>query len=201
LTAINPRPGRPVHSGCMAIRRIAPLVLACALAGCAGLLPRGTSDTPTPFASYEEARAATERVVPFRTRTGELKALGFDVQAGRNVTLIPYPEIVARLAPHSGVPLDALEPGIRECILARTDCRAYAFRFERIDRTREGPFLADFVNVRRVTRVTGWSFDALIVVAGDRVLFRNYAGQAHIDRLERQINPLGPFQSGEALLR
>jgi hypothetical protein len=182
------------HSRVMGLRFLLPVAAGLVLAGCASLLPRGSVDAPSSFRSYAEAQSAAEKVVPFRTQTSELPALGFDPQNGRNVTLIPYPEIVAKLAPYSGVPLENLEPGVRECILAQASCRGYQFHFERMDHKREGNFWADFFNVRRETHVTGWTFDALIVVSNGTVLFRNFAGQPHVERFEKETNPLGPFQ-------
>lgn len=174
---------------------LAPTLLAVALlAGCSSLLPRGSSDLRSSFGSHAEAQLAAERIVPFQTRVPELAAIGFDPQNGRNVTLIPYPDIVARLAPYSGVPLEQLDPGIRACIAAKSACRGYLFRFERQDRRREGNFLADFFNVHRITHVTGWWFETLVVTSDDAVLFRNVAGEARIERVETQKNPLGPFQ-------
>lgn len=187
------RAGFP-HSGGMGPRFLPVLAAALALGGCASLLPRGSVDAPSAFRSYADAQAAAEKIVPFRTQTSELPALGFDPQNGRNVTLIPYPEIVAKLAPYSGVPIERLEPGVRECILAQASCRGYQFHFERMDHKREGNFWADFFNVRRQTHVTGWTFDALIVVSNGTVLFRNFAGQPHVERIEKETNPLGPFQ-------
>lgn len=186
--------------------RVALLASAALLAGCAGMLPRGTIDVPSRFTTYAQAQEAAERITPFKTRTSELPGLGFDPEQGRNVTIIPYPEIVARLAPYSGVPLERLDPGVRTCILAQSDCRAYLFRFERLDRRREGNFWSDFFNVTRLTKVTGWSFDALVVVSDGTVLFRNIGGQPHVERVETQKNPLGPLQpagesAGAVLLR
>lgn len=181
------------------MRFLPALLLATALGGCANLLPRGSTDAPAPFADFAQAQAAVQRIAPFRTHPSELKSLGFDADGGRNVTLIPYPDVLARLAPYSGVPIDALDPGIRRCIAAQSGCRAYLFHFEQQVHHREGGFWADFFNVRRVTQVTGWSFDALVVVDADTVLFRNHGGQPRIDRVERQVNPLGPFQpAGES---
>ncbi|HXE49716.1 MAG TPA: hypothetical protein VN663_15155 [Ramlibacter sp.] len=164
------------------------------LSGCASLLPSGTTATPPTFASFDDARAAAEKVVAFETRTADLKSFGFDPKEGQNVTLIPYPEIVARLAPYPGVPVSGLDPGIRQCIEAQSTCRGYLFHFEHQDRQREGSFWLDFLNLRRTTTVTGWWFDTLIVVTDDTVLFKNYAGQPRTDRVEKQVNPLGPLQ-------
>jgi hypothetical protein len=179
--------------------RIASVAGAVVVAGCAAALPRGTSDTPSPFDSFAQAESAAARILPLRTTPAELRALGFDPEAGNNVTLVPYPDVLARLVPYSGVPMDALDRGIRECIAAQTKCRGYVFHFERQQREREGNFWSDFFNVHRVTRVSGWWFDAFVVVSDSKVLFRNVAGQASISRTERQTNPLGPFQpAGES---
>jgi hypothetical protein len=181
-------------------QRISIILLACtALAACTSMLPRGRTDTPAGFASFQEGREAVQRIVALETAASELPRFGFDPVGGRNVTLIPYPDIVGRLAPHPGVPYDKLDAGIRKCIEAQTACRGYLFHYEHQDRKRVGSFWLDFLNVRRTTTIKGWWFDALIVVAEDTVLFRNYAGQASTDRVDRQVNPLGPFQpAGES---
>ena len=186
--------------------RILAAAAATLLAGCTAMLPRGSTDAPSPFPTFRDAQEAAEKIVPFRTPSSELAKLGFDTEDGRNVTVIPYPDIVARLAPYSGVPLDQLDPGIRTCILARTSCRGYVFRFEKESRTREGGFWADFLNVRRETHVRGWWFEALVVVNDGTVLFRNISGQPRVEKLVKERNPLGPFQpagegAGAVILR
>ena len=178
----------------MRYRLILSVLAGAALGACTSLLPRGSSDAGTGFASFEEARVAADRIVPLKTRLQALGDLGFDIGRGQNVTLISYPEIVVRLTPHPGVPINLLDAGIRQCIDIQMACRGYVFRFEREDRKREGGFWLDFFNVDRTTRLTGWRFEALIVVSDDMVLFRNFSGQARIERIERQRNPLGPFQ-------
>ena len=94
---------------------------------------------------------------------------------------------------------DRIHGRIQQCIREQSACRGYQFHFERQDRKRQGNFLLDFLNFKRDTYVTGWWFDALVVVSDGLVLFRNYGGQAATDRVEKQTNPLGPLQpSGEA---
>ena len=184
----------------MSSRAVLAVLAAALLGGCSSLLPKGTNDTPTPFQTYAEAEAAVNQIVPFKTSPRELPALGFDAKEGRNVTIIPYPNIVERLAPYSGVALDALDPGIRICILAQTQCRGYLFRFERQDRKREGNFWADFFNIRRINHYTGWWIEALVVVNDGTVLFRNIAGAPSTERTDMYNNPLGPVQpAGEGV--
>lgn len=175
-------------------------VAACmALSACSSMLPRSSADIPSSFDSYAQAEAAAGKVIPFETRVAQLGALGLDPSEARNVGVIAYPDIIARLVPYPGVPMGDLDPGIARCIVARTACSAFVFRFEHQERRREGAFWLDFLNVRRVTRVTGWWFETLIVVSDGLVLFRSSAGQPQTVRIERQTNPLGPFQpAGEA---
>lgn len=170
-----------------------------ALGACSGLLPRGSTESQSGFASFEAAREAIERVLPYQTTVDQLKELGFDAQASANVRLIPYPEVITRLAPNPSVPLDMLDAGIRDCIEARQACRAYEFTMGRQNSRREGSFWADFLNFRRRTEVSGWRFQGLVVVRDGVVLFRNYGGEPQIKQTERQSNPLGPLQpAGEA---
>lgn len=175
-------------------------LLAAGLAGCASLLPRGSSEQPSAFDSFDAAQRALEQVVPFRTTVAELAALGFDPEGGRNVTRVPYPEVITRLAPHPGVPLESLDEGVRACVAAQAQCRAYVFHLGRQTQRREGSFWLDFLSFRRTTAIGGWRFDGLVVVRGDQVVFRNFGGEARIDRTERRVNPLGPLQgAGDAI--
>jgi hypothetical protein len=166
-----------------------------ALAACAHLLPAASVDARADFGSFADARQALEKIEPYKTRFGELAGLGFDVAAPRNVTLLNYPDLARRLAPEAVVALDALDPGIRDCILARARCVVYGFRFKHEQRERTGGFLGDFFNFERTSRVTGWTFDAVIAVRDDTVVFRGFNGEPENVRVEHQRNPLGPLQS------
>ena len=172
------------------------------LAGCAQLLPRAISQEPSGFNSFEDAARAFDAVVPYRTTVEELKALGFDLQASANMTLIPYPQLTARLSSDRGVPFDALDPGIRDCILSRQACQVYEFNLWRETRRREGSFMLDFLNFRRTQRTVGWRFSGMLAMRDGMVLFRSHGGEPRNDRTERQVNPLGPLQpAGEGVGR
>jgi hypothetical protein len=183
----------------MAFRLAVACVTCFALVGCAQWLPHAEVQQPSGFETFETAATAFEKVIGYRTTVGELKELGFDLQASSNLTLIPYPQLTARLSPDPGVPFDALDPGIRDCILARQACQAYEFHLSHESKRREGAFWLDFLNFRRTVRVVGWRFEGLVAVRDGVVLFRSHGGEPRNDRTERQVNPLGPFQpAGEA---
>jgi len=164
------------------------------LAGCGSLLPRGNSEQPSGFDTFEAAAQAFDKVVAYGTTVEQLKTLGFDLQSSPNLTLISYPQLTGRLAPDRGVPFDAIDPGIRDCIVARLACRVYEFHLARETSRREGSFMLDFLNFRRETRVTGWRFEGLLAVRDGVVLFRSHGGEARTDRTDRRVNPLGPLQ-------
>ena len=183
----------------MIVRRVAWLGSCVLLCGCANLLPRGDSERLSGFDSFDGAAQAFDSIVAYRTTIEQLSALGFDVQSSANVTLIAYPQLTGRLAPDRGVPFEAIDPGIRDCIVARLQCQAYEFHLGREATRREGSFWADFLNFRRTTRVTGWRFEGLLAVRDGVVLFRSRGGEPRADRTDRQVNPLGPLQgAGDA---
>lgn len=182
------------------MRRIASwIVVACLpLAGCSHLLPAASTDAHIGFDGYEIAEQALAKVVPYRTTLAELEGLGFQPSQSANVLRIGYPDLIARLAPNAAVSMDSMDPGIRECILARRDCQLYEFNFGRQDQRRVGSFLLDFLNFRRKTIISGWTFKALVVVKDGRVLFTSHSGEPRIDHVDDRVNPLGPLQgSGE----
>ena len=172
-----------------------PLLAAAVVGGCAtgGLLPDSSVAVPATFTDFDGARSAFESIEPYKTTVDDLKTLGFDT-ASSNVRLIGYPDNVGRLAPNSALGLDQLDPGIRDCILARLDCRVYEYRVANETRVRTGGFLLDWLNFKRTVEVKSWQFDAIVAVRQGVVLFRNYGGAPNNERTERQINPLGPFQ-------
>lgn len=173
---------------------IALLVMA-TLSGCAGLLPKDTNDAGGAFVTYQEAHVAFERIEPYQTKTSDLKEIGFDTESLSNVKLIPYPDLVSRLAPNDTIATKDMDRGIRDCIDARMDCRVYEFHFSRETRKRNGNFWLDFFEFSRTTAVTGWRFDSLLAIRDGLVLFRNFGGEPRNDRVERQVKPLGPLQN------
>jgi hypothetical protein len=177
-------------------RRFAVCVMsAVGLAGCKAMLPKTSADPRIGFDSFEQAEQALDRVMPYKTTLQDLETLGFKVRESPNVVRIGYPDSIARLAPNSAVPLETLDPGIRECIAARDACSLYEFHFGRRESRRVGNFLLDFFNFHRRTVTTGWSFTALVAVKLDRVVFASHSGEARIDHVEERRNPLGPLQS------
>jgi hypothetical protein len=176
------------------------LVAVCST-GCSSLLPKAESETEAPWKTFADAKHTYDRIEPGHTTLDELKQLGFDPYGNRNVTVLHFSDIVAKYAP-SSIRDEYLEPGIRECLQMQTSCNAYSIEHRQIHRDRVGNFFLDFINYRRRTEITGWRFAAVIVIVGDRVVYKSWSGVPEISEVEQTTNPLGPLQdSGPALLR
>lgn len=170
------------------------------VAGCAALLPTSREQVVSPWGSFAEAEAAIEKIVPYETRRGDLGKLGISPHDNPNVTLLTYSDVALRFPIGNAVPADRLARGIRECLAAGDACTGLAIAVRQIRRDRKGNFWLDALNFRRETEVTGWSFNALLLLVDDLVVFKSHGGQPVIEERESSRQPLGPFQGwGETL--
>jgi hypothetical protein len=188
------------HRSSPASRALACLAAGLLAAGCAQLLPRARAEVESPWKTFDDARAAVERIEPYRTTAAQLKALGIDPYATANVQLLTYSDIVLRFPISATFPMEKLDRGLRECLEAGKECTGYAVAVHETKRDRVGNFWADALNFHRVTDITGWSFNALVLVVGGRAVYVTWGGQPMIREQEMTRQPLGPLQGwGEAL--
>ena len=148
---------------------------------------------PYPLATY---------LVTTLSKIDDLKQLGIDPFANPNITILTYSDILRRFVPSTIIQPDDLDGGIRDCLAAKELCRGYEIDHKQIKRKRYGNFWLDFLNFDRKTEVTGWRFNAVIVIKDNLVTYKLWSGQPLIHELEDNRNPLGPFQgSGEGAAR
>ncbi len=183
--------------------RSASIVIACLLlAGCAALLPSARLGTPTPWGSYADAEAMFAKVVPNQTRLTGLKALQIDPVVTPNLSLLNHADLLRRFATGLALTADVLDDGLRACLLLRARCSALEIEQTHTDRRRVGNFWLDILNFRRTVDVTGWRFNALIVLQDDLVVYKLWSGKPNIRDAEEVRNPLGPLQGlGDTLVR
>jgi hypothetical protein len=173
-----------------------PLICAISLvlmSGCASLLPQ-TKNESSEFKSFEEARLLIEALVPMQSDIASVVSMGIDPAKHTNTTLLTQADVVRRFAPGSVISKHDLDPGIVACIEARDACRGMDVVASRIARKRTGNFFSDFFNFSRRTETTGWSFQAVILLVNDVVVYRTWGGQPTINETELRTNPLGPLQ-------
>lgn len=190
MTAIK---GAPAQGSRFALAMLTVLVAA-TMTGCTALLPHGRTETRESWPDYESAHAAIERIVPNRTRRTELAVAGIDPSKNPAITILNYSDIVQRFAVSATVRREELDSGILKCLGAGKACTGYAILLRYSIRTRTGGFWADVFNFRRVTESTGWSFNALILLVDDLVVYTLEGGQPRIHEQEVTRNPLGPIQ-------
>lgn len=170
--------------------------------GCASLLPEATQQTQTPWHTYADAQAMFDKVIPGKTRLTELKSLGVDPAQTPNVSYLGHADMLRRLLPTSAFDIEALHPGLRQCMAAERPCFAYEIEQISLDRQRYGNFWLDFFNFKRQINVSGWQFDAIFVIKGETVVYKHWSGKPNLQQREEERSPLGPLQGiGSSLIR
>lgn len=167
---------------------------AASLAACTALLPSGSTATQDGWPDYETARGAIERIVPRQSRRAELAASGIDPYKTPAITVLNYSDIAQRFAVSGAIRREELDAGILECLQAGKTCTGYAIQIRSTTRKRTGGFWMDIFNFRRETNITGWTFNAMILMVDDLVVYTLHGGQPRIHEKEVLRNPLGPVQ-------
>ena len=169
------------------------------MAGCTQLLPKAQSEVHSPWASFEEAKVAFERIQPERTSASDLRAQGIDPYSSSNVQLLTYSDILLKFPLANGFARETLDPGLRRCLEAGKECIGYSIAVHDVRRDRVGGFWADMFGFKRVVDVSGWTFNGLILLVDERVVYTLYGGQPNVKEKETSRQPLGPVQQiGEA---
>lgn len=176
------------------------LLAACGLVGCATLLPTAHSEVRSPWRSFGEAKAAIERIEPNRTTTADLRASSIDPYESTNIQLLSYSDILLRFPMGANAANGPMDRGLHECLEAGKSCTGYSINVRETKRDRTGSFWQDALGFKRVIDITGWQFNALILLVGDRVVYTLYSGQPQVHEQEVTRNPLGPIQNvGDAV--
>jgi hypothetical protein len=178
------------------------ITLSLATGACGSLLPEATTHVPSAWKNYDEAHDAINKVVPFTTRRADLKPLGFDPATNPNVLVLNYSDILRHFLPTADTRLSIMDAGLKSCLSAASSCQGLSVDVSDEMRERHGEFWHDFLNFRRDTHVTGWRFNAIILLKEDIVVYRTWGGAPLVERDEHTHNPLGPIQNiGESIPR
>lgn len=176
------------------------LILLAALQGCSTLLPTSTDTTQVPWAEFDDARRAIERVTPQQSHRDELIEDGFDPYRNPAVTILSWPDLLQRFASAHAINGNELDQGLLSCLRAGHRCSGLSINVRKSRRQRLGNFWIDSLAFRREVLVTGWTFNALIVFVDNIVVYRSFGGQPRVEEVSITRNPLGPIQGwGESL--
>jgi hypothetical protein len=162
--------------------------------GCSALLPHGERKVTSEWDSFEDAKTAFDRVVPYETREDDLEMLGFSPAGRANVRILNHADIGERFMPVILRNGDNLPEGLRSCLARTDDCYAYEVERRVTRDQRFGNFFADFMNFKRRTKIEGWEFNALILLLDRQVVYKLWSGTPDINEYHEETNPLGPLQ-------
>lgn len=170
------------------------VVVVFGLSACNALLPRSHSEASGTWKSFDEARATMESIRPGQTTRAELAAAGIDPFKTPNITVLSYSDILLCFPVTAALTIDEIDEGLKTCFKAGKKCDGYLVQAREAKRDRVGNFWLDSLHFDRPVNVTGWSFNALIVLVDNVVVYTLYGGQPLLEEHEHSRNPLGPLQ-------
>jgi len=168
--------------------------------GCRNLLPSDGKRARTPWQNFEEAQAAYDRVIPHQTSVADLRQMGFDPVKTPNVRILTYLDVINKFLPNDSIKMEHLQPDVRACIESKDCCHAYELIIDVTDSKRYGSVFLDVFGFVKKTHITGWRFQALIIVKDDMVAYKLRSGEPNVNRHEKKVKPLGPFQELENMV-
>ena len=180
---------------------IGSLVIATVLVGCSGALPKSETVRVSPWNSFEEAKAAYDKIELYQTRKSHLISLGFDPYTTPNTKILTYLDIIDHFLPNESIRMEHLDEGVRACLESRELCNGYEIVPENLESHREGNVLADMFNFKRHTIKTGWNFRAIIIMKEELVVYKLWGGTPRVHIVNDQRQPLGPLQDSGDLLK
>lgn len=163
------------------------------------LLPSSVTYTESKYVSFDKIENDINKIEIGKTTNEDLLNMGIDLENMANVKRLTYLDIMSKFKLDSPSRYTLfnnidLPQGVITSLAAREKLKAYEVNLERIVKQREGSYLLDALNFRKNTHITGWKFSCLIMIVDGTVEYVLYSGEKNIDKLEKQKNPLGPFQ-------
>ncbi len=163
------------------------------------LLPTRGVYTESLYDTYNEVEVVVNEIVVGKTSYSDLVKMGLDLENIPNVKRLTYLDVMSKFkldSPSRFTLFNKIElpAGVLKMLASRENGLAYEINLERIKNKREGSVLLDVLNFRKIVHTTGWKISVLILIVDDTVEYVLYSGEKNIDRLEKEKNPLGPFQ-------
>lgn len=169
--------------------------------GCAtqSLLPTQGVYTESSFETYTQVEGVVNEIVVGKTKYSDLVEMGLDLEKIPNVKRLTYLDVMSKFkldSPSRYTLFNKIElpVGVLKMLASRENGLAYEINLERLKNEREGSLFLDILNFRKTIHTTGWKISVLILIVDDTVEYVLYSGEKNIDRLEKEKNPLGPFQ-------
>lgn len=173
------------------------------LSGCSSqkVLPSSVEKSDSPWADFGSAKDAYDLIIPDYTSIEELKELGYDPYSMANVAILTYLDVIQRFMPNQAIRVSDLPSGVQRCIKAQDACYALEATPGVTEKSRYGNAALDVMNFRKRTELSGWNFDALIVVVDDVAVYKIWKGTPLSKKYDDKKNPLGPIQGIKDIIK
>jgi hypothetical protein len=167
------------------------------------LLPTRGVYTESSYETYTEVEGVVNEIVVGQTKVSDLVKLGLDLENMPNVKRLTYLDVMSKFkldSPSRFTLFNKIElpAGVLKTLAAKDAGLAYEINLEKLKNKREGSVFLDILNFRKTVHTTGWKISVLILIVDDTVEYVLYSGEKNIDKLEKEKNPLGPFQGFDA---
>lgn len=165
------------------------------LMGCHHLLPSSKATVISPWENFDGAKAAYEKIIPWKTTLEELNAIGFNPYKVPNIRILNATDTINIFMQNPSMRIESLDSGVQKCIEVKAACTSYRIEPSIQDSQRIGSFWLDLLQFKRHTVVTGWEFRGLIIIVDNVVVYKDpVGGRPSIHTEDVQIKPLGPLQ-------
>lgn len=171
----------------MVVLMIGLFATACAV------LPSGNTRSLSKWETYADANKAFDTIVVDQTSKKDIQFLGFTPEGNPNVKILNYVDVANLFG--SAFRAEDLPKGVKTCIAAQDKCVAYVTQVRNVQSTRNGNVAADLFGFRKRTHITGFEFQATLVLVNDEVIYKLWNGVPEVESYEKQNTPLGPFQN------
>jgi hypothetical protein len=168
---------------------------------CETALPKDENIKVSPWDTFDDAKAAFDKIELNETGAKELRKLGFDPYQTANTNILSYLDVTHKFTVAGRLELSELEQAVQDCIAARTSCIGYEFIPQHLRSKRTGNAFLDVFGFRRHTIRSGWQFNALVLLNEDVVVYKLWRGTPVIHEVKKETNPLGPLQELGDVLR
>jgi len=176
------------------------LALALLTTGCRALLPSEDKRTVNRWNSFDDTQLSFDKIIPHQTTTEDLKKMGLDPHSSGNIKVLTYLDVINRFIPNQSITKDDLPPDVKTCIESKDCCQAYELNLDIAKSKREGNVILDIFNFKKKTKITGWNFKGLIVIKDELVTYKLVSGEPIVDKMDKKIRPLGPFQELDGMI-
>ena len=89
---------------------------------------------------------------------------------------------------------------IRSCLKLMEGCYSLKINVSDKKKKRIGNIILDLTTFRRQRIISSWEFEALFVIANNKVVYKTWHGNPKKENYQDKIQPLGPFQEiGKAM--